>query len=185
MKIGINNEILRDCAIDEINSLIITVKIKKIDPLAEEDLKGCLIENLNSLQMNAHLKATVWRKIYKEDFQVTEMHCSYSVDILLSKQELWNISNLEDHSHFSLVPMGGLELCKTSREIEIQYDFSALEKKSLFFTMYFNSKLETPQFSLSTPRCLVVALWAVSLCYGFFSLDFNEFFLMSLAIFFL
>lgn len=133
MQISIEDTILKKYPRTEIGYLIASVKVRKTDPFVE-DLKKSLLRNLNELGMNAtnfvaYPKLAVWRKIYKEEFQVKESTYRSSIEVLLRRiltgKELWNISNVVDLynccSILSLFPMGGYDLGKISGDIKIRY----------------------------------------------------------------
>ena len=107
--------------------------MKKTDPFVEH-LKQGLSDNLKAQGINAtnfvtHPKLSVWRKIYKEDFQVKETTYRSSIEALLRRivigKELWNICNIVDLynccSILSLLPMGCYDLGKISGDIRIRY----------------------------------------------------------------
>lgn len=133
MHISIEETILKKYPMAKIGYLVATVKVKKSDPFVE-DLKQNLSENLKGLGINAtnfvaHPKLAIWRKIYKEDFQVKESTFRSSLEALLRRivtgKDLWNICNVVDLynccSVLSLLPMGGYDLSKISGAIKIRY----------------------------------------------------------------
>jgi lysyl-tRNA synthetase class 2 len=133
MQIRIEDPILKKYPLMEIGYLVATVKVKKTDPFVE-DLKQSLAEKLKELGIQAtnfvvHPQVAVWRKIYREDFQVKESTYRSSLEALVRRvvtgKALWNICNVVDLynccSILSLLPMGGYDLSKISGDIEIRY----------------------------------------------------------------
>lgn len=133
MQISIEDTVLRKYPNIAIGYLIAQVKIRQTDPFVEH-LKGKLLEYLTELGINAtnfvvHPNLSLWRKIYKEDFQVKESTYRSSLEALIRRivtgKGLWNICNVVDIynccSVFSLLPMGGYDLCKVSGDIKIRY----------------------------------------------------------------
>jgi DNA/RNA-binding domain of Phe-tRNA-synthetase-like protein len=133
MHISIEDTIITKYPNIEIGYLIAHVKIKNSHPFVE-NLKTTLSGNLKELGINAtnfvaHPNLSVWRKIYKEDFQVKETTYRSSIEALLRRivtgKELWNICNVVDLynccSILSLLPMGGYDLAKISGDIKIRY----------------------------------------------------------------
>lgn len=135
MRISVEDAILRKYPMAEIGYLVANVRVKKSDPFVEE-LKESLSENLarkgiNATNFVAHPKLAVWRKIYKEDFQVKESTYRSSVEALLRRivtgKGLWNICNVVDLynccSVLTLLPMGAYDLSKISGDIKIRYAY--------------------------------------------------------------
>lgn len=133
MQISIEETILKKYPTTEIGYLVAAVKVKKTDPFVE-DLKQSLSGVLKGLGINAtnfvaHPKLSIWRKIYKEDFQVKERSYRSSIEALLQRivkgKELWSICNVVDLynccSILSLLPMGGYDLSKISGDIKVRY----------------------------------------------------------------
>lgn len=133
MQISIEDTILKKYAKVEIGYLVASVKVRKTDPFVE-NLKQSLSvklqeQGINATNFVAHPKLSVWRKIYKEDFQVKETTYRSSIEALLRRivtgKELWNICNVVDLynccSILSLLPMGGYDLSKISGDIKIRY----------------------------------------------------------------
>lgn len=133
MKISIENSILKKYPNTEIGYLIASVKVTKRDPFVE-NLKQGLSKLLDELGINAtnfvaHPNLSIWRKIYKEDFQVKESTYRSSLEALLRRivtgKGLWTICNVVDLynccSVLSLLPMGGYDLSKISGDIILRY----------------------------------------------------------------
>lgn len=133
MQVSIEDTILKKYPMTEVGYLVANVKVRKSDAFVEE-LKQSLSKNLeekgiNATNFAAHPKLAVWRKIYREDFQVKESTYRSSVEALLRRiltgKELWNICNVVDLynccSILSLLPMGAYDLSKISGDIKIRY----------------------------------------------------------------
>jgi lysyl-tRNA synthetase class 2 len=133
MQIRIENDVLERYPEAEIGYLVARVSVKKSDPYVE-GLKQGLAKSVQERGINAtnfvvHPHLAIWRTIYEEDFQVNPKTFRSSVEALLRRvvtgKEMWSISNVVDLynccSILSLMPMGGYDLNKVSRDITIRY----------------------------------------------------------------
>lgn len=151
MFVCIEAEILEKYPEVEIGYLVAQVSVKKSDPYVES-LKQGLRKHLENQGINAtnfaiHPSIALWRKIYEEDFQVKAKTYRSSIEALLRRvatgKEVWSISNIVDLynccSIFSLLPMGGYDLGKVSKEIRIRY----AKEGETFLSLGEREKVET------------------------------------------
>lgn len=131
MRIHIDEKILARYPNVEIGFLTAQVCVKKQDPFVEA-LKESLTQHLNEKGIHAtnfavHPQLSIWRKIYKEDFQESSYRSSLEALVrrLATGKALWNICNVVDLynccSVLSLMPMGGYDLSKVTGDIAIRY----------------------------------------------------------------
>lgn len=133
MEISIENAIVGKYPKLEIGYLAADVVVNKRDDFVE-NLKASLPEKLKEMGIDAtnftaHPNLSIWRKIYKEEFQVKESVHRSSLEALIRRvvagKELWNICNVVDLynccSVLTLFPMGGYDLNKISGDIVIRH----------------------------------------------------------------
>lgn len=117
----------------QIGYMLAHVRVKKSDPFVEylkEALTAFLTKNgINRANFAAHPAVQLWRKIYEEDFCLKAKSYPSSIEALLRRvatgRGIWNISTVVDLynvcSVFSLLPMGGYDFNKISRNVQIRF----------------------------------------------------------------
>jgi DNA/RNA-binding domain of Phe-tRNA-synthetase-like protein len=133
MRIHIEKAILDKYPETAIGYLVATVNVCPSDPFVEA-LKTQLgpflkEQGLDATQFVTHPSLSIWREIYEEDFHVKAKTYRSSLEALvrriLTDKPIWNICNIVDLynccSVLSLLPMGGYDLDKVSKDIYIRY----------------------------------------------------------------